>query len=139
MLCAVEAPPLDIEISLTANYYSLNQYGIVPLSIVHSGLTIDPPVKEVPLSELALYGEDIVGQWLLDDRVNLHFYKEEKRDDGEIFSFNLTIKTSATDKTSDESGQIIHKGQYELQIYSGSMRENTGKLLRQFDGNISCD
>ncbi len=138
MVCEVSEPPLNIEINLSTNYSDLNPYGIVPGSLVYSGLTIDPPQEGIPASKISLYGEDMVGQWLLDGRIDLQFYKEESLDNGEVLSISLTIKTTSTGKTKEESGQPIHRGTYELQFFAGSKRENVGKLIRQFAGNIIC-
>lgn len=74
----------------------------------------------------------------MDGRVDLQIYKEEKLDGGQLFSMNLTIKTKSTGKRDEESGHMVYKGTYELQLYDGSKRDNTGTLIKQFNGDVSC-
>ena len=138
MICEVNDPSASFIVILVTNYSNLNSHSIVPLSQHHSNLSIEPPVDGFGFTQISLYSEDLVGQWLMDGHVDLQIYKEEKLDSGQLFSMNLTIKTKSTGKRSEESGHIIHKGMYELQLYTGSRRENTGKMVKQFSGDVIC-
>ncbi len=71
-------------------------------------------------------------------RVDLHIYREEKDSSGRLFSIDLTVTTKSTGKRDDESGHIAHHGEYELNLYSGSFHEYTGKLVRKINGNAVC-
>ena len=138
MICAVNDPPTSFMVILVTNNSNLNEHSIVPLSLHHSNLSIEPPVEGFGFTQISLYSEDLLGQWLMDGRVDLQIYKEEKLDGGQLFSTNLTIKTKSTGKRSEESGHIVYKGTYELQLFSGSKRDNTGTLVKQIDGDVSC-
>ena len=138
MICEVNDPSATFTVILVTNNSNLNSHSIVPLSLHHSNLSIEPPVEGFGFTQISLYSEDLLGQWLMDGRVDLQIYKEEKLDGGQLFSTNLTIKTKSTGKRSEESGHVVHKGTYELQLFSGSKRDNTGKLVKQFDGDVSC-
>ena len=138
MICKVKDPSATFTVILVTNHSNLNEHSIVPLSLHHSNLIIEPPVEGFGFTQMSLYSEDLLGQWLMDGRVDLQIYKEEKLDGGQLFSTNLTIKTKTTGKRDEESGHMIYKGIYELQLYSGSKRDNTGKLVKQFNGDVSC-
>jgi len=138
MICEVNDTPASFTVILTTNYSNPNYHSIVPLSIHHSALTIDPAIQGFEPVKIDLYSEDLAGQWLMDGRVDLHIYKEEKSDSGLAYSLNLTIKTKSTGIQSEESGHKIHRGRYELQLYSGSKRDSTGKLIKQFGGDVVC-
>ena len=138
MICKVNDPSASFTVILVTNNSNLNSHSIVPLSLHHSNLIIEPPVEGFGFTQMSLYSEDLLGQWLMDGRVDLQIYKEEKLDGGQLFSTNLTIKTKTTGKRDEESGHMIYKGIYELQLYSGSKRDNTGKLVKQFNGDVSC-
>ncbi len=139
MICEVSDGPLSFTIILVTNYSNLNRHSIIPLALHHSSLTITPPVANLMPSKISLYSKDIAGQWLMDGRVDLQLYKQEKLDNGRTYSVNLLIKTKSTGKQSEESGHLIHKGIYQLQLFSGSMRDNDGKLIKQFSGDVICD
>jgi hypothetical protein len=138
MICKVNASPVSFEIILTTNNSNLNRHSIVPLSLHHSKLSIDPLVEGLDLVKTGLYTEDLFGQWLMDGRVDMHIYKEEKLENGKSISINLTINTKSTGQENDESGHTIHKGMYDLELYEGSKRDNTGKLITQFSGDVTC-
>jgi len=138
VVCEVSETPINIEINLSTNYSNLNGFGVIPRSVIYSAIKIDPQIDKISLTDIPLYSEDIVGQWLLNKRIDLQFYKEEKQDNGEILSISLIINTTSTGKTNEDSGQTIHQGTYDLQFFSGSKRENTGKLIKQFGGKAIC-
>jgi hypothetical protein len=138
MICEVNDPPASFTVILVTNHSNLNEHSIVPLSLHHSNLLIEPPVEGFGFTQISLYSEDLLGQWVMDGRLDLQIYKEEKLDGSQLFSMNLTIKTKTTGKRDEESGHMGHKGTYELKLYTGSKRDNTGKLVKQFNGDVSC-
>ena len=138
MICRNSDDAARFDIILITSHSALNGHNITPLAIHHSKIRISQLFANTKPVTVPLYAEDIKGQWLKNGRVNLHLYRQEKDFSGKLFSIDLTIRTQSTGKRDDESGHIIHHGEYELNIYSGAFREHTGKLIKRTKGKAVC-
>lgn len=138
MICRSGDDAAKFDVILITSHSALNSHEIIPLAIHHSKISIGQLFANTKPVIVPLYSEDIKGQWLKNKRVDLHLYHQEKDSSGRLFSIDLTITTRSTGKRDDESGHVIHHGEYELNIYSGAFRQGTGTLVKTTKGKAVC-
>jgi hypothetical protein len=134
MTCTGNHSLSSFEIHLVTDGSGLNSRGIIPLAIHHSKLETGAVIDGGKPLEISLYSEDVKGQWLKDERIDLNFYREMKNSSGVLHSIELIIRTKSIEKYDDESGHLIHVGKYELDVYSGSLREHSEILIHGIKG-----
>ena len=139
MVCSGEKAGKGFEIRLTTiSGMTTNEHSIVALSIHHSKITVGPLDEGAGLVDVAISGEDVKGQWLDDGRVDLHIYREHTTPFPRLVSIDLKIRTKSTGKRDEDSGHLIHKGDFSLLVYTGSRLKGSNILFSRTRGQAEC-
>ncbi len=126
---------VEFEIPLITGHSSIYPSGVAPMAAHHVRLQYWEDLKR---TDVEIYGDQMVAQWLLDGRVDLRFYVEEQNEQGEITSYDLIVRTKATGQMSLESGHRVHFGQYVFRAYSGSLSEGNRSIFIERTGQVDC-
>jgi hypothetical protein len=138
LICTGEMGPLGFQVNLQTTGTLITQSGVEPLAIQHSKVTVGPLDEGAGPVNVSLSSQDLKGQWLDDGRVDLHIYKEHTTAFPRLMSIDLKIKTKSTGKRDEDSGQLIHTGEFELRVYTGSRRKGSTILFSRTRGKAEC-
>ncbi|HHB83240.1 MAG TPA: hypothetical protein ENK61_07200 [Devosia sp.] len=120
---------------LSTSYSSFYRSGVMPLSMVHAEFEFDEGEER---QELDFYSDHIIGQWLMDGRVDLRLFLEEVNGQGQATGYDLIVRTISTGETSEESGQIIHKGNFVFRVVNGFAMQGGTDTVLELSGKVEC-
>lgn len=136
----------QINLRTTGGNAWANGLGVEPLQLGQSAIGDSLPFhtkgealfRNGELAVVRVGSENIVGQWLIGSRIDLHIYREVKGQSGKINSIDLKFTSKWTGEMDKvENTYAVFRGTYLLKVSKGSLKKGA-KVYKQYSGKVIC-